>query len=110
MFTHQQVCAFADVSEKEKHFFLLWNHFMEDNPILTQIQLPRQTRDFVRRHCADIAAHRLEEQLIAHLTSMWYEGVLGRDCLLQCMDLYHGAHASSSAASRRRRKYDSNSS
>jgi len=32
---------------------------------------------------------RLEEQLIAHLTNMWYEGVIGQECMLKCMDFYN---------------------
>jgi len=67
---------------------------MKSNPILSQIQLPTQTLNFVRDHCTDFAKHGLEEQLIAHLTNMWYEGVIGRDAMLECMDLYNDFDAS----------------
>ena len=90
----QKLCELTDVSPKEKHFFLLWNHFMQANPILSQIQLPAQTLAFVREHGATLAEHGLEEQWTAHLTNLWYEGVLGRDRVVECMDLYNNTCAS----------------
>jgi len=76
------------VTEKEKIFFLLWNRYMQANPILSQIQLPSQTFAFVSSHCSIVLERRLEEQLIAHLTNMWYEGVIGQECMVKCMDFY----------------------
>jgi len=66
---------------------------MQANPILSQIQLPAQMLAFVREHGATLAEHGLEEQWTAHLTNLWYEGVLGRDRVLECMDLYNNTSA-----------------
>jgi len=85
----QKLCELTDVTEKEKIFFLLWNRYMQANPILSQIQLPSQTFAFVSAHCSIVLKRRLEEQLIAHLTNMWYEGVIGQECMLKCMDFYN---------------------
>ena len=36
-----------------------------------------------------IQSKHLEDQLLAHLLNMWYEGALKRHDMLEAMDLYH---------------------
>jgi VEFS-Box of polycomb protein len=79
----------TDVTSKEKHFFLMWNDFMRKNPVLSEVQLSDSALRFVREYSFAIVDHRLEEQLIAHVTNMWYEGVIGRRVLVDCMDLFN---------------------
>jgi VEFS-Box of polycomb protein len=79
----------TDVTSKEKHFFLMWNEFMRKNPVLSEVQLSANALQFVREYSFAIVDHQLEEQLIAHITNMWYEGVVGRRVLLDCMDLFN---------------------
>lgn len=83
------MCELSDVSAKEKHFYLLWNQFMQANPIISQISIPRQCSNFVRQNADSILEHGLEEQLIAHLTNLWYEGVIAQSHMLECMDYYN---------------------
>jgi VEFS-Box of polycomb protein len=98
----QALCELTDVSAKEKHFFLLWNKFMRTNPILSQIQLPSQLRTFVREHSRLVCEHDLEDELIAHITNMWCEGVIGRWNMLECMRIYNGYVAERRASARTR--------
>lgn len=95
----QALCDLTDVSSKEKHLFSLWNAFMRKKPILSQIQLPSQLRTFVQEHSSTIAEHGLEEELIAHVTNMWVEGVIGRWNMLECMRIYNDFVLAQSRAS-----------
>lgn len=99
----QALCDLEDVSEKEKLLFLLWNKFMRTNPILSQNLLPSQLRTFVKEHAAIILESNLEEELIAHMTNMWCEGVIGRENKLECMRFYNAFVAQSRTSTERER-------
>ena len=85
----QALCELVDVSDKEKHFFLLWNNFVRQTPVLLHDELAARSKEFVKEHADMIQSKHLEDQLLAHLLNMWYEGALKRHDMLEAMDLYH---------------------
>ena len=56
---------------------------------MSLVSIIMSASEFVGAHCSVVLKLGLEEQLISHLTNMWFEGVIGRDCMLKCMDLYN---------------------
>lgn len=65
---------------------MLWNNYIHEHPLAKENELSQRIRDFVQASKSTIRVHGLQEQLQSHLLNLWYEGNIGKDCVLLCMD------------------------
>lgn len=69
---------FDDVNDGEKWMMKLWNRFVVLRPTIRLVhsRMFSTCRKFLAEHAADVAALRLRNNLVLHLTNMYNFGLL----------------------------------
>jgi VEFS-Box of polycomb protein len=67
----------------------IWNEYMRNNPIISEIQLSSQLISFIEANGKCIFENSLEAEWIMHITNMWVEGQVRRETMLHSMRIYN---------------------